>query len=254
MQSYTIRPCELLANNYSISYSKSCCHESCKKYHDAVIFFPVNPLDYSHQGPGFFPWHRLLNLQFEWQVQGMLQDKGWRGSHMFRFPYWDWRIEMQNSFIGINSDELLSESRLGATANVDGFPRVVGDLVEGGWDTICWLQRGTICDPRESTGPLQRCPFTGTDPCSSSNPDWPTVEDVKSALSIEIFDAPPYNLMSADGFRNFVDANVTQDVDACRKNRMCQCFPGGPSCLPTEGSTPVSAVAFQMHAKVGFWS
>lgn len=39
-----------------------------------------------------------------------------------------------------------------------------------------------ICDPRISTGPLQCCPFTGTDPCSSSNPDWPTVQQVMSLM------------------------------------------------------------------------
>ncbi len=182
----------------------------------------------------------------------MLQAMGRPDYHMFRLPYWDWRIEMQNSSIGINSDELLSETRLGATRNVNGFPRVFGDLVEGGWDTICWLQPGTICNPRESTGPLQRCPFTGTNPCSSSNPDWPTRKDVENALSLEVYDAPPNNLLSTDGFRNFVDANVTQDVEACRQNRMCQCIPGGPTCPPVEGNTPVLAVAFQMHARVGF--
>lgn len=208
----------------------------------------VNPLDYSHTGPGFFTWHRLLNLNFEWLIQGMLQDMGRNDYYTFRLPYWDWRTEWQKSPMGVSSEELFSLNRLGETRNVSGYPRVFGSLFNDGWDTICWLQPGKICDPRISTGPLQRCPFTGTDPCSSDNPDWPNNEDLQNALSFNIFDVPNYNIMSMDGFRNYVDGNVSLDIEGCRTNRMCQCFPGGAQCSVTDG--PVIAFDSQMHAKV----
>lgn len=136
---------------------------------------------------------------------------------MFRLPYWDWRIEMQRSSEGVSSEELFREDRLGATRNVSGFPRVFGALFDN-WDTMCWLLPGDICDPRVSTGLLQRCPFTGTDPCSSNNPDWPTDQDVQNALSFDVFDVPNYNLFSPAGFRNFVDANISFDEESCRTN------------------------------------
>lgn len=176
----------------------------------------------------------MMNLHFEWQIQWMLQDIGREDYHTFRLPYWDWRIEMQLSSIGVSSEELFTENRLGATRNIDGFPRVIGTLFED-WDTICWLQPSVICDRRVSTGPLQRCPFTGTDPCSSSNPDWPTDRDVQDALSFDVYDVPNYDLFSLDGFRSFIDANVTLDVESYRTDRMCQCIPGGVNCDPIEG-------------------
>ena len=119
--------------------------------------------------------------------------------YTFRLPYWDWRIEIQKSF-GVSSEELFTENRLGTTRNVSGFPRVFGTLYEDGWETICWLQLQQICDPRINTGPLQCCPFTGTDPCNSSNPDWPTVQDVIDALDVDMYDAPPYSILSPNAW------------------------------------------------------
>ena len=74
-----------------------------------------------------------------------------------------------------------------------------------------WQQLGQICDPRETTGPLQRCPPTETDPnpCRSSNPDWPAHQDVLEALAIDAYDEPNYNSTTIDGFRSFVDANIS---------------------------------------------
>ena len=178
----------------------------------------------------------------------MLQAMGRLDYHTFRIPYWDWRSEIQTTF-GVSSEELFIESRLGATRNVGGFPRVFGDLVEGGWDTACWLQPVVICDPNVNTGPLQRCPFTGTDPCSSSNPDWPDLQDVNDALSFEDYDVPTYDVASPDGFRSFIDFEVGLDIEACRSNRMCQCAPsGGPNCEVINGVPPGPiTLTGQMH-------
>lgn len=214
----------------------------------------VRPLDYAHIGPGFFTWHRTLNLILEWQIQAMLQDMGRRTDyHTFRLPYWDWRIEMQTSSMGVSTEELFSENRLGATRNVSGFPRVFGSIAEGGgWGTICWpLTSSKICDPRVNTGPLQRCPFTGDNPCSISTPGWPTDHNVQNTLSSDTYDAPPYNFLTTDGFRALSDANVTASgsIEACREDRFCICFPGGPMCPDIEGATILKAY-LQYHTLV----
>lgn len=181
----------------------------------------------------------------------MLQSMGQRDYYTFRLPYWDWRIEIQKSF-GVSSEELFTENRLGTTRNVSGFPHVFGTLYEDGWETICWLQLLEICDPRISTGPLQRCPFTGTDPCSSSNPDWPTVQQVIDALDVDVYDAPPYNILSPNGFRSFVDFRIgnESDVIECRKNRTCMCFLGGPNCIPDDGGILGPPLTAHMHTLV----
>ncbi len=179
----------------------------------------------------------------------MLRNMNRSDYHTFRLPYWDWRSEIQTS-IGVKSEDLFSENRLGETRNVTGFPQVFGTLYNGTWETICWLQLGTICDPRVNSGPLQRCPFTGTDPCLSSNPDWPTLQNVNKALDFDEYDAPPYFFSSSDSaFRFFVDFSVNNDTEACRNNRMCACQPGGPDCIAVNG-TLGPAFTGQMHFTV----
>lgn len=173
----------------------------------------------------------------------------------FRLPYWDWRTEFQRSPEGLSSDDLFTENRLGATRNISGFPQVFGDIYDDDWTTLCWLQLGRRnCDPRERNGPVQRCPFTeyDPDPCRSSNPVWPSHQDVLDALNFDTFDVPNYDLFSMDGFRNFVDANVSFDVESCRADRMCECIPGGPRCLPEDVPDGSIAVAWKTHGIVRF--
>ena len=175
---------------------------------------------------------------------------GQQDYHTFRLPYWDWRTEIQTSF-GVRSEDVFSENRLGETRNVSGSPVVFGSLYgDSPWETICWLQLGEICDPRNSSGPLQRCPFTGTDPCNSNNPDWPTTQSIKDALDIDEYDVFPYNFVTPAGFRSFVDNKINTNVselDECRNNRFCQCLPGGADC---SGTMVGPALTAQMHFTV----
>ena len=186
-------------------------------------------------------------------MQYMLQSRGHANYHSFRLPYWDWRIEIQNS-TGIRVEDLLTERRFGATQNISGFPRVVGDIVgPSGWISLCSQTNFKICDPDIDTGRLQRCPFTGTNPCHSSNPDWPTIKQVNDAIAIDHYDSPPYNLLSKTGFRAFIDFYVHDDLEECCNDRMCQCIPfGGTSCDLSNLLPNVSVAAYdgQLHTDV----
>ena len=185
----------------------------------------------------------------------MLQSMGHANYHSFRLPYWDWRIEIQNS-TGIRVENLLTEKKFGATENINGFPRVVGDIVgPNGWITLCSQTNFEMCDPDINTGPLQRCPFTGTNPCHSSNPDWPTIKLVNDAIAIDHYDSPPYNLLSKTGYRAFIDFHVHDDFEECHDDmyRMCQYIPlGGTSCDLSNVPPNVSVAAYngQLHADV----
>ena len=177
----------------------------------------------------------------------MLKSTGHLDYASFRFPFWDWRAEIQNS-TGTRSDELFTEGRLGATRNVSGFPVVYGSLIGSGWDTTCWLTLNQICNPNLSTGPLQRCPFTGTDPCNSNNPDWPTIEDVNQALALDLYDTAPYNIVSVGSYRSFVDFRIGMlTVEECLNDRMCLCLPS--TFPPCSANGSITAVA-NMHSKV----
>ena len=177
----------------------------------------------------------------------MLKNMGEEDYHRFRLPYWDWRSEIQNSF-GIKSEDLFTADRLGETRFVDGFPQVFGSLYNGSWDTICWQQLGVICDPGVSTGPLQRCPIA--DACLSTNPDWPTLKDVNDGIAIEEYDAPPYDILSEDGFRNYMDFDVGSDIDECREDGMCQCVVGGIECSMGPSATITEHMHFLVSASL----
>ena len=183
----------------------------------------------------------------------MLKSMGHTDYYSFRLPYWDWRVEIQKS-TGIPVEELLTESRFGATRNVSGFPHVVGDIVgPDGSESLCAQANFRICDPNIDTGPLQRCPFTGTDPCNSNNPDWPTIKQVNDAIAIDTYDSPPYNMLSKTGYRTFIDYYVHDDLEECRNDRMCRCVPyGGTDCDLTTVPPDVSVAAYdgQLHIDV----
>ena len=186
----------------------------------------------------------------------MLKSIGHANYHSFRLPYWDWRVEIQKS-TGIPAEELFTERRFGETHNVNGFPRVVGDIVgPDGWDTLCYQTYFQICNPDISTGPLQRCPFTGNNPCNSDNPDWSTIKQVNDAIAIDIYDSLPYNILSRTGYRAFVDFRIHDDFEECRNDRMCRCLPvGGIDCNLTTvpPNVPVAAYDSQLHTDVSIY-
>ena len=191
-------------------------------------------VDYGHFGPAFITWHRYFNLWLEYEFQWMLKTLGRPNHYTFRAPYWDWRRESQLGS-GIGADDLFTDNHLGDSRLTNGLQVVFGPYT--GWETICWRRLEQICDPRESTGPLTRCPFP--DRCTTSNPDWPTRQHVNTALKFEDFDSPPWSQApSSVGFRNYIDIDFGGvDVAACRLDRMCIC---NPNCSTEQALTVTS--------------
>ena len=96
-------------------------------------------------------------------------------NHTFRLPYWDWRDPMQR-------DVLFKRDRLGENnnGNVEGI--IFGDK----WKTICWENTEgqtsvPICNPKKSGQNLRRCPNAV---CDKSNENWPSYDDVATAITI----------------------------------------------------------------------
>ena len=123
-----------------------------------------------------------------------------------------------------------------------------GDLVGDGWDAICLSDFYVMCDPNSVFGPLQRCPFT-SDPnlCHSSNPDWPTMQEVNKDWQTEVYATPPFNIFSENSFRSGVDFYPVESMEICREDIYCSCIPGGVDCTDNS-STIFSKVG--IHSKV----
>jgi hypothetical protein len=170
---------------------------------DGVDLFSPDYIDYAHIGPAFFTWHRLFHIFLENEIQAMLEAMGREDYYKFRLPYWDWRRGIQTSY-GLPSEELFSFSRFGETRNVSNSPVVFGDLV-GDWNAVCHATP-EICNPNIPTGYIQRCPFIGNPIlCHSSNPDWPSLQEVNELFKLEDYAVEPYDLYSVNSLGAVVD-------------------------------------------------
>ena len=146
----------------------------------------------------------------------------------------------------------LQFNRLGETRNVSNRPVVFGDLVGDDWNTVCLGQLGVFCDPNNALGPLQRCPFTD-DPnlCHSSNPDWPTMQEVNEVLVFDNYAVPPFNNVPAKSVRAHVDIATPLSIEECRKDIYCLCVPGGIQCEnQPDNSSSLLIINGGIHFKV----
>lgn len=181
-------------------------------------------VDYAHEATGFPTWHRQYLLWLEWEIQYMLKESRPNDYHEFRLHYWDWRRERQT-----DQNSPFKRDRLGTTEIDNGSPVVRGDVIGDSWHTVCWdtstndkSRAAPLCNPTMNNAMrLQRCPVTqnGMSPCAANNQNWPTENDVNTALKKNIYDASPFNKTASDGFRNFLEG--FQVVDDCGGNEFC---------------------------------
>jgi len=138
-------------------------------------------------------------------MQIFLQDEN------FTIHYWDWRDPNQRR-------SLFQSNRLGEHNMVTSA--VTGELFANDvWQTVCWYNGSgniarpdhRICDPRVSTGDLQRCPDKAI--CAANYEGWPSDDDVQTALAEQMYDSQQYNKVSPEGFRTLVEG--FQVVDRC---------------------------------------
>ena len=60
--------------------------------------------------------------------------------------------------------------------------------------------------------------------CDKNSPNWPTYEDVEEVLSIEGYDAAPFNRFveeTSGSFRNYFEGFITRPGMDCGGNTMC---------------------------------
>ncbi len=134
---------------------------------------------WAHRGPAFFPWHRVMLLEFENDLVAIDPD--------VTIPYWDWTDAASNPF---------TAGFLGG----DGDP-AQDDKVTTGAFAHDAADHWTI-KAKDSPGDpdyLQRS--FGTDPTAMA---LPTASDVTTALSNGTYDSSPWNSFSS-GMRSAVE-------------------------------------------------
>ncbi|WP_433782586.1 tyrosinase family protein [Actinomycetospora sp. CA-101289] len=141
----------------------------------------------AHSGPAFLPWHRLMLLLLEMQVQRVL------GSPDFGVPYWDWAAD------GELAPGEQPQTPLWSDAGIGGSGDTVGDGPFRGGEFEVRLVSDGVVRLVKAGRPLTR--RLGVSPMA---PTLPTVADVATTLGLDEYDAFPWNSSSGE-FRNVLE-------------------------------------------------
>ena len=140
--------------------------------------------DFSHQGPNFPVWHRVLLLWFERELQKIAEDDS------FTLPYWDWLNQGRNCAVCTN--DLMGESDLGGTVGV----------MDSSSPFSQWL---TVCKAPEEKSICRHCNFSmeGEPLVRFMKPmgHFPDTEQYEFTFNFTHYDEYPYNKISRGGFR-----------------------------------------------------
>ena len=136
----------------------------------------------AHNGPVFLPWHRLMLVLLELQLQRVL------GDDTVALPYWDWSAPGQGT-----TSPLWTATGIGGS----GSPVATGPFRAGQFAVRIESDAGGRL--RTTDRPLRRA--LGANP---RTPTLPTPMHVQEALGQDDYDAPNWD-SAAPGFRNRVE-------------------------------------------------
>lgn len=174
----------------------------------------------AHRGPVFLPWHRIMLMVLEKNIQRVLGDPN------FGLPYWDWAADgdlppaqqqsalWDDDCMGGDGTPVLS----GAFAYTQTDPNSWRVKIEGAPDgTLRSTNRGLRRNLRGDVGSL------------------PTTADVQGALSMGLFDAPQWDTR-VNSFRNQLEGWRSQRSQPELHNRVHVWVGGdmGPSTSPND--------------------
>lgn len=185
----------------------------------------------AHAGPVFPPWHRWMLLQFEAQLQRVLNDPN------FGLPYWNWAADGERPKQQQPSAALWKANCMGG----DGDPAANGAVQTGpfsagsGWRVEVAVDMNGVL--RSVHRPLRRQFDLGT--------GLPTKSQVGQALNQARYDKPPWNSTSS-GFRDRLEGWVPAASAPHLHNRV-HVWVGGDMLV---SSSPNDPVFFLNHCNV----
>lgn len=134
----------------------------------------------AHNGPVFLPWHRLMLILFELQVQRVLRDD------QFGLPYWDWSAPGENE-----------QSPLWTDAGIGGSGEPVGNGPFRAGQYQVRIESDPLGGLRRTDRPLRRA--LGA---NNRAPNLPSLDQLRSLLDEqELYDDDPWD-SSSNGLRN----------------------------------------------------
>jgi tyrosinase len=154
----------------------------------------------AHRGPVFCPWHRVMLLLLEQNLQRVLSDS------TFGLPYWDWSADGDLPVSQQPTAPIWTTSYLGG----EGNPVSTGPFAFHTTDPTSWRVRiaGNVSGNLISVNRGLRRTFA-----PSSFPSLPKTSHVKNALLLNPYDSSPWDA-GTSGFRNRLEGWASEPTFA----------------------------------------
>jgi len=156
------------------------------KYDQYVLLHARAPMAKIHRGPAFFTWHRRMLIEFEEDLQEILDNRD------FGVPYWHWG---ENAALHNPEDYTIwADDFLGGNGDsTDEWIVKTGPFRQGEWTIINMMGA--------PFGPLRRS--FGVNPMVER--PLPNHDEIAALLQLTPFDIAPWNSNSTGGFRNHME-------------------------------------------------
>jgi tyrosinase len=181
----------------------------------------------AHRGPAFLPWHRFMLIQLELQLQLAL------GDDQVGLPYWDWAADGDRPARAQPAQPIWGDQVMGGQGN----PITTGPFAFLPDDPASWRVRIEI----DASGRLRATDRGLRRSFAQGAPALPTRAQVRTALGLATFDAPPWSATST-GFRNRLEGWRPPAPGSTLHNRV-HVWIGGDMLLSTSPNDPI----FYLH-------
>jgi tyrosinase len=151
-----------------------------------------------HRGPAFLPWHRYFIREFELALQTRVAG--------VVLPYWDWAADAPSPTGAAlwNADPTQGRLYIGGDGdNTDGDLVKTGPFVN--WTAL--IGEGSQLVPRQPPGLIRRL---GRDPEGGGTPQFPLSAQTEQAMTISVYDSPPWDASASPSFRNRLEGWLTR--------------------------------------------